>query len=68
MAVRDNKEYIRVLVYSYYTTITGWGFLLRYNSHEVLVLEDGKNPNPVWGLGFWVLGFGFRVLGLGFWV
>ena len=25
MAIRDNKEYIRILVYSYYTTITGVG-------------------------------------------
>ena len=25
MAIRDNKDYIRVLLYSYYTTITGWG-------------------------------------------
>ena len=25
----DNKDYIRVLLYSYYTTITGWGILLR---------------------------------------
>ena len=24
MTLRDNKDYIRVLVYSYYTTITGW--------------------------------------------
>ena len=21
----DNKDYVRVLLYSYYTTITGWG-------------------------------------------
>ena len=29
---RDNKDYIRVLFYSYNTTITGWGVLLR-DSH-----------------------------------
>ena len=28
--IKDSKEYIRVLLYSYYTTITGWGVLLRY--------------------------------------
>ena len=28
VTIRDNKEYIRVLLYSYYTTITGWGVLL----------------------------------------
>ena len=32
MAIRDNKDYIRVLPYSYYTTITGWGVLLRNNA------------------------------------
>ena len=30
MIVRDNRDHIRVLLYSYYTTITGWGVLLRY--------------------------------------
>ena len=29
VTIRDNKDYIRVLLYSYYTTITGWGLLLR---------------------------------------
>ena len=29
MTIRDNRDYIRVLSYSYYTTITGWGVLLR---------------------------------------
>ena len=28
--IRDNRDYIRVLLYSYYTTITGWGVLLIY--------------------------------------
>ena len=28
VTIRDNKDYIRVLFYSYYTTITGWGVLL----------------------------------------
>ena len=30
VTIRDNRDYIRVLVCSYYTTITGWGVLLRY--------------------------------------
>ena len=30
MTTRDNKDSIRVLLYSYYTTITGWGVLLTY--------------------------------------
>ena len=29
VTMRDNRDYIRVLLYSYYTTITGWGVLLR---------------------------------------
>ena len=28
VTIRDNKDYIRVLLYSSYTTITGWGVLL----------------------------------------
>ena len=30
VTIRDNRDYIRVLLYSYYTTITGWGVLLRH--------------------------------------
>ena len=29
VVIRDNQDYIRVLLYSYYTTITGWGVLLK---------------------------------------
>ena len=25
VTIMDNKDYIRVRLYSYYTTITGWG-------------------------------------------
>ena len=28
VTLRDNEDYIRVLSYSYYITITGWGVLL----------------------------------------
>ena len=28
VTIMDNRDYIRVLSYSYYTTITGWGVLL----------------------------------------
>ena len=28
MTIRDNRDYIRVLSYSDYTTVTGWGVLL----------------------------------------
>ena len=30
VTTRDNRDYIRVLLYSSYTTITGWGVLLIY--------------------------------------
>ena len=33
VTIMDNKEYTRVLLYSYYTTITGRGILLRYTVH-----------------------------------
>ena len=30
MTIGENRDYIRVLLYSYYTTITGWRVLLSY--------------------------------------
>ena len=30
VTIMDNKDYIRVLFYSYYTTNTGWGVLLGF--------------------------------------
>ena len=32
VTVRDNKDYNRALLYSYYATILGWGVLLNYGS------------------------------------
>ena len=32
VTIRDDRDYIRVLLYSCYTTITGWGVLLRLTS------------------------------------
>ena len=29
VTIKDNRDDIRILLYSYYTTITGWGVLLR---------------------------------------
>ena len=34
VAIRDNRDYIRVLLYSYYPTITGWGVLLMCGTHH----------------------------------
>ena len=30
MIIGDNRDYIRVLLYSYYATVAGWGVLLRF--------------------------------------
>ena len=30
VTIMDNRDYIRVLLYSYFTAITGWGVLLMY--------------------------------------
>ena len=39
VTIRDTRNYIRALVYSYYTTITGW---------EVLLMNRLKfNPRPL---------------------
>ena len=35
VAIRDNKDYIRVLLYSYYTTTAGGGVLLKDPLHVV---------------------------------
>ena len=43
----DNKDYIRVLLYSYYTTITGWGVLLMYPETAHKAASRG------FPLGFW---------------
>ena len=44
MTIGDSKNSIRVLLYSYYTTITGWGVFLNHtlkgNAYEAL------NPKP----------------------
>ena len=37
VTIRDTRDDIGVLLYSYYTTITGWGVLLSY---QVRSLED----------------------------
>ena len=42
VTIRDNRDYIRVLLYSYYyTTITGWGVLLRYPLVASMFLSAG---------------------------
>ena len=59
MTERDNEEYFRVLLDSYYTTITGWGVLLRYP----LEVVDRAEGIGVQGLGYWGLGLGYWGLG-----
>ena len=42
MTIGDDKDYIKVLLYSYYATITGWGVLL--TNHKHLHLADVQVP------------------------
>ena len=46
VTIGDSSNYIRVLLYSYYTTITGWGVLLRYGALAPRTLI----PNPTSGI------------------
>ena len=41
VTIMNNKDYIRVLLYSYYTTTTGWGVLPRYSVFFVFVSSLG---------------------------
>ena len=45
VTIGDNRDYIRVLLYSYYTTIVGWRVLLRYYVGYVQGLERTTGPN-----------------------
>ena len=40
VTIRDNRDYIKVLFYSYYTTITGWGVLLKDGPSPLKVRRD----------------------------
>ena len=39
----NDEDYIRVLLYSYYTTITGWGVLLHYSYYYTRHLNVAEN-------------------------
>ena len=49
---RDTRDYIRVLVYSYYTTITGWGVLLIY-IYIYLFIDNGKENGNHYTIGLY---------------
>ena len=55
--IMDNKDCIRVLLYSYYATITGWGVLLKY-----MPQLPAKNCLQLSELGIQVI-----VIGYGYW-
>ena len=40
MTIRDIRDYIRVLLYAYYTTITGWGGVLLTLNSQTLERTD----------------------------
>ena len=46
VTIRDNKDYIRVLLYSFHTTITGCGVLLR-NASQWLVSVLGEESDSI---------------------
>ena len=52
VTLRNSKDYNRVLLYSYYTTITGWGVLLR----------DFQGRDKYRGFYGNYLGLGFRMV------
>ena len=68
-AIMENRDYIRVLLYSYDTTITGWGVLRSSASWEFsfvplgLFVPLGFGPlnHGMWSL---IRGFGTQNLGL----
>ena len=41
VTIRDERDYIRALLYSCYTTITRWGVLLSYSSKKM----NHRDPN-----------------------
>ena len=43
VTIRDNRDSIRVLLYSYYTTITGWGVLLKSNVYKNLEVTQNRH-------------------------
>ena len=43
---RDNRDYIRVRLYSSYTTTTGWGVLLRYCRNRVVHVGINLRRSP----------------------
>ena len=50
VTIRDNKDYIRVLLYSYYTTITGW--TLRYTPHTLGLKPKSRGFGKGHGMAF----------------
>ena len=70
MTIGDNRDYIGVLLYSYYTTITGWGVLLRKSGlcrHSVCAKacseRAGAGGGP-WGAWGYVKSHGSMISGV----
>ena len=62
MIIGDNRDYIRVLLYSYYTTITGWRGPLRYGA--LWLSRKLKGETCAGSFVCWTSGKGLRVYGL----
>ena len=46
MTIRENGDYIKVLVYSYDTTMTGWGVHLMSAVLSFMVANDARVSPP----------------------
>ena len=67
VTIGDNRDYIRVLLYSYYTTITGWGVHPKHVAQNPTITYEGNWPAfdllvliTYHSLGF--RGLGFRAI------
>ena len=49
VTIMDNRDYIRFLLYSYYTTITGWEVLLKYYTWDILGYHRSSSLNSLKG-------------------
>ena len=66
VTTRDNRGHIGILLYSYFTTITGWGVLLTTTQERTTYRPRVVAWAFAHGLGCAVLVSGVGVLGLGF--
>ena len=63
MTIRDNRDYIWVLLYSYHSTITGWGVLLTYMAFQKMAVPGrGLHGRDISGIRY-VSTVGHNIMG-----